>query len=126
MRGSIHKVGAMVQGLPACNGWTFWCFEAGGHLAPIDLLRQRVRAECVGLQGYSKSTIQNCIDEIAVLTVKSWTVLLSVLFSNFSIFIVESDGDNTHPTFGSDYYKSRRQSVVGIARICPRASSAFM
>jgi modification methylase len=45
--GSIHKTGALVQGLPACNGWTFWCYDSDGrgHLAPIDLLRQRVRAE---------------------------------------------------------------------------------
>ncbi|MDD5585749.1 MAG: site-specific DNA-methyltransferase [Alphaproteobacteria bacterium] len=46
--GSIHKVAASVQGLPACNGWTFWCFDAGSKLVPIDLLRQRVRAELVG------------------------------------------------------------------------------
>ena len=26
-RGSIHQVGAAVQGAPACNGWTFWHFE---------------------------------------------------------------------------------------------------
>jgi modification methylase len=45
IRGSIHKVGALIQGLPACNGWTFWCYDAGGDLAPIDLLRQRIRAE---------------------------------------------------------------------------------
>ena len=50
VRGSIHKVGAMVQGLPACNGWTFWCFERDGDLQPIDLLRQRIRAEHVGQQ----------------------------------------------------------------------------
>ncbi|MDE2029951.1 MAG: site-specific DNA-methyltransferase [Alphaproteobacteria bacterium] len=45
--GSIHKVGALVQGLPACNGWTFWCFDADGRggLMPIDRLRQQVRAE---------------------------------------------------------------------------------
>ncbi|HEX6103842.1 MAG TPA: site-specific DNA-methyltransferase, partial [Alphaproteobacteria bacterium] len=29
-RGSIHQAGAHVQGLPACNGWQFWCFDAGG------------------------------------------------------------------------------------------------
>ncbi len=46
--GSIHKVAATVQSLPACNGWTFWCFEAGGKLVPIDLLRQRVRSEHQG------------------------------------------------------------------------------
>ena len=44
-RGSIHQVGAAVQGAPACNGWTFWCFEDRGKLLPIDLLRQKLRAE---------------------------------------------------------------------------------
>jgi len=44
--GSIHKVGAEVQGAPACNGWAFWHFEQqGGILQPIDLLRQQIRAE---------------------------------------------------------------------------------
>ncbi|MHC8508656.1 MAG: DNA methyltransferase [Rhodospirillales bacterium] len=43
--GSIHQVGAHVQKAPACNGWQFWCFEAKGALAPIDVLRQKVRAE---------------------------------------------------------------------------------
>ncbi len=41
--GSIHKTGALAQGLPACNGWTFWHYEEGGTLAPIDALRQRAR-----------------------------------------------------------------------------------
>jgi len=50
VRGSIHKVGALVQGLPACNGWTFWHFDVGGELVPIDLLRQRIRAETIGQQ----------------------------------------------------------------------------
>ncbi len=46
VRGSIHKVGATVQGLPACNGWTFWCFQSETKdLVPIDILRQRIRAE---------------------------------------------------------------------------------
>jgi modification methylase len=45
-RGSIHQAGAHVQGLPACNGWQFWCFDTGeGKLQPIDLLRERLRAE---------------------------------------------------------------------------------
>ncbi len=44
-RGSIHKVGAAVQGAPACNGWTFWHYQDGSGFAPIDLLRQRIRAE---------------------------------------------------------------------------------
>jgi modification methylase len=41
--GSIHKVGALAQGLPACNGWTFWHIELGGMLAPIDELRTTIR-----------------------------------------------------------------------------------
>jgi modification methylase len=44
-RGSIHKIGAEVQGAPACNGWTFWHFQLDGKLVPIDVLRQKVRAE---------------------------------------------------------------------------------
>ena len=43
--GSIHKVGASVQGFDACNGWTFWHTEKDGGLAPIDELRTIVRAE---------------------------------------------------------------------------------
>ena len=39
--GSIHKVGAALQGAPSCNGWTFWHVTEGGKLQPIDLLRQR-------------------------------------------------------------------------------------
>ncbi|MQX35315.1 site-specific DNA-methyltransferase [Roseospira navarrensis] len=48
-RGSIHQVGAAVQGAPACNGWTFWHMRTqdtdAERLVPIDLLRQRLRAE---------------------------------------------------------------------------------
>jgi modification methylase len=43
--GSIHKVGALVQSAPACNGWTYWHFKTDKGLAPIDLLRAKVRAE---------------------------------------------------------------------------------
>ena len=42
--GSIHKVGALAQGLPACNGWTYWHVERGGALVPIDDVRGTVRA----------------------------------------------------------------------------------
>jgi modification methylase len=44
-KGSIHQAGARVQGAPACNGWTYWCYEVEGKLLPLDLLRQRLRAE---------------------------------------------------------------------------------
>ena len=41
--GSIHRVGASVQELEACNGWTYWHVEIGGRLQPIDTLRAKVR-----------------------------------------------------------------------------------
>jgi modification methylase len=44
-RGSIHQVGAEVQGAPACNGWVFWHFLEKGQPVAIDVLRQKVRAE---------------------------------------------------------------------------------
>jgi modification methylase len=43
--GSIHRIGAHVQGAEACNGWTFWQFEFNGKLIPIDVLRQQLRAD---------------------------------------------------------------------------------
>ncbi len=43
--GSIHRIGAHVQGLEACNGWTFWHYEHKGSLVAIDVLRQRLRAD---------------------------------------------------------------------------------
>ena len=42
-QGSIHKIGAHVQGATACNGWTFWHYEADGALKPIDSLRDAAR-----------------------------------------------------------------------------------
>ncbi len=42
--GSIHKTGALAQGLPACNGWTFWRYRAQDGLHPIDRLRTHMRA----------------------------------------------------------------------------------
>ena len=44
-RGSIHAVGAAVQGAPACNGWSFWHAERKGRPVPIDIFRQKLRAE---------------------------------------------------------------------------------
>ena len=43
--GSIHKIGALVQGLPACNGWTFWHLERDGSFEPIDAVRSQIRAD---------------------------------------------------------------------------------
>ncbi|MFN3482916.1 MAG: site-specific DNA-methyltransferase, partial [Rhabdaerophilum calidifontis] len=39
--GSIHRVGAIAAGAPACNGWTFWTLERDG--VPIDLFRREIR-----------------------------------------------------------------------------------
>ena len=44
LAGSIHKVGAMAQSIPACNGWTYWHFKTDRGLSPIDVLRAKVRA----------------------------------------------------------------------------------
>jgi len=38
--GSIHKVGASLQGAPSCNGWTFWHVDNGKELRVIDAVRQ--------------------------------------------------------------------------------------
>jgi len=43
--GSIHRMGAHVQGLEACNGWTFWHIEGEAGLQPIDALRLKLRQE---------------------------------------------------------------------------------
>jgi modification methylase len=43
--GSIHRIGALAQGLEACNGWTFWHVETPKGLTLIDDLRAKVRAE---------------------------------------------------------------------------------
>jgi modification methylase len=42
---SIHRLGALVQGKAACNGWTYWHFEAEGKLKPIDLLRSEAKRQ---------------------------------------------------------------------------------
>ncbi len=41
--GSIHKVAAKIIGAESCNGWTYWHYESGNSLKPIDDLRQRLR-----------------------------------------------------------------------------------
>ena len=47
--GSIHRVGARVQGLDACNGWTFWHYDDGHSLKPIDALRSVIRSDLAKL-----------------------------------------------------------------------------
>ena len=43
--GSIHVLGAKLQNLPSCNGWTFWHVEKAGKTLLIDDLRNQIRAE---------------------------------------------------------------------------------
>ncbi len=43
--GSIHKVGALVQGAEACNGWTFWHAQIEGKPTVIDEFREAIRAQ---------------------------------------------------------------------------------
>ena len=38
--GSIHGLGARLQGAPSCNGWSFWHIEHEGVLKPLDDIRQ--------------------------------------------------------------------------------------
>ncbi|ABA77610.1 site-specific DNA-methyltransferase [Rhodobacter sphaeroides] len=45
VKGSIHQVGAALEGAPSCNGWTYWCYKREGKMIPIDILRQQIRAE---------------------------------------------------------------------------------
>lgn len=47
--GSIHRLGAKVQGFDACNGWTFWHFDDGHSLKPIDALRTIIRNDLAKL-----------------------------------------------------------------------------
>jgi len=43
--GSIHQVGAALQGLSSCNGWIFWHYQRKKNLEVIDTLRQQLRHE---------------------------------------------------------------------------------
>ncbi|NIP71621.1 MAG: site-specific DNA-methyltransferase, partial [Gammaproteobacteria bacterium] len=46
-KGSIHQVGAAVQGAPSCNGWTYWMVATDARArkaTPLDVLRQQYRA----------------------------------------------------------------------------------
>jgi modification methylase len=50
-QGSIHRLGAEVQGKAACNGWTYWHYEVEGRRKPIDVLREDARLR-LGLSGH--------------------------------------------------------------------------
>jgi len=50
-RGSIHKVGALVQNAPSCNGWTYWHVKKNGRNVPIDDMRRELRAQIENTTG---------------------------------------------------------------------------
>ena len=39
--GSIHKIAAKIMGTESYNGWTYWYYNIGDSIVPIDNLRQR-------------------------------------------------------------------------------------
>jgi modification methylase len=41
--GSIHRAGALAQGLEACNGWAYWHVERKNKLTSIDDFRAEIR-----------------------------------------------------------------------------------
>ncbi len=43
--GSIHQVGAALEGAPSCNGWTYWHIRRDGQPVSIDVFRQQIRSE---------------------------------------------------------------------------------
>ena len=44
LTGSIHKLGALLDNAPACNGWTFWRYKTDRGFHLIDDLRTQMRA----------------------------------------------------------------------------------
>ena len=44
LTGSIHKLGALMENAPACNGWTYWRFKTDTGMRLIDTLRAEIRA----------------------------------------------------------------------------------
>ncbi|MFT6659350.1 site-specific DNA-methyltransferase [Maritalea sp.] len=49
--GSIHKVGALVQGAASCNGWTYWHLDQGKDHILIDELRTQIRVTMKQISG---------------------------------------------------------------------------
>ena len=45
IKGSIHQVGAALEGAPSCNGWTYWSTKIDGKKVSIDVFRQQIRSE---------------------------------------------------------------------------------
>ena len=41
--GSIHQIGAKLQGLPSCNGWDYWHFKNKSSSVLLDNVRDDYR-----------------------------------------------------------------------------------
>ena len=54
--GSIHQVGARIQGLPSCNGWDFWHVKYKSSSKLLDDIRENYRSKNLHLTlwGYKK------------------------------------------------------------------------
>ena len=45
LSGSIHQVGAKLQGLPSCNGWDYWHFKNKSTFILLDEVRDQYRTK---------------------------------------------------------------------------------
>ena len=45
-RGSIHQVGAALEGAPSCNGWTYWSFKREGKQVPSTCYANKSAPRC--------------------------------------------------------------------------------
>ena len=45
--GSIHQVGAKIQGLPSCNGWDFWHVQNNTSRTLLDEIRKIYRNKII-------------------------------------------------------------------------------
>ena len=45
LSGSIHQMGAKVQGLPSCNGWDFWHLKDKSKSTLLDEVRSEYRVK---------------------------------------------------------------------------------
>jgi modification methylase len=57
-RSARSRIGALAQGLEACNGWTFWHVEKKGALTLIDTLRVEVRRGCGRFRVHHRNRIR--------------------------------------------------------------------
>ena len=49
LSGSIHQIGAKIQGLPSCNGWDFWHIKDKKTSLLLDEVRGYYRNKKLGL-----------------------------------------------------------------------------